>query len=334
VLPARGFHWVSRMHLLTGIGAYLTAPMWLAFLWVGMLISLQARFVRPEYFPPGFSLFPQWPVQDPVRAAQVFAGTIGLLLAPKLLGYLLLLGKRTLRRGCGGALRGFASLLIETLISGLAAPILMLMQTAAVLQILLGRDAGWSAQRRDDAAMPLRESFRRYRWHTVFGLLFAAAAYAVSQPLFLWMTPVIVGLLFAVPLAALTARSGAGQALRRLGLLAIPEERDPPPILERARELTASLCAVERQPGEVLAAFLDSPDLVELHRRMLPPPRRRSRRDLDVHLVVGLAKLDECTSLAEALEVLTEAEKRALLGSERGLERLAALWRSQKERTA
>ena len=29
VLPARGFHWVSRLHLLIGIGAYLTAPMWL-----------------------------------------------------------------------------------------------------------------------------------------------------------------------------------------------------------------------------------------------------------------------------------------------------------------
>jgi membrane glycosyltransferase len=102
----------------------------------------------------------------------------------------------------------------------------------------------------------------------------------------------------------------------------------------RAKELTASLSATERPPGEILAAFLDSPDLVELHRRMLPPPRRRSRRDLDVHLVVGLAKLDECADLEEALEVLTEAEKRALLGSERGLERLAALWQSQKHRAA
>jgi membrane glycosyltransferase len=334
VLPARGFHWVSRLHLLTGIGAYLTAPMWLAFLWVGMLISLQARFVRPEYFAPGFSLFPQWPVQDPVRAAQVFAGTIGLLLAPKLLGYLILLGKKALRRGTGGALRGFLGLLLETLISGLIAPVLMLMQTAAVLQILLGRDSGWSAQRRDDAAVPLRESFRLYRWHTLFGLIFAAAAYAVSPPLFLWMTPVIVGLLFAVPLAALTARPGLGVALRRLGLLSIPEERDPPPILARAQELTASLSAANIGSGNVIAAFLDSPELVDLHRRMLPPPRRRSRHDLDVHLVVGLAKLEECTTLEEALEVLTDAEKRALLGSERGLERLAALWRSQKDRAA
>jgi membrane glycosyltransferase len=329
VLPARGLHWASRLHLVTGIAAYLTAPAWLTFLLVGMLISLQARFVRPEYFAPGFSLFPQWPVQDPVRAAQVFAGTIGLLLAPKLLGYLILLGKKGLRRGCGGALRALLGLLIETLVSGLAAPILMLMQTAAVLQILLGRDAGWSAQRRHDATMPLRDSFRRYRWHTLFGLSLAAAAYAVSPPLFLWMTPVIVGLLFAVPLAALTARSGLGLALGRLGLLSIPEERDPPHILARANELTATWQALERKSGEVLAAFLDSHELVGLHRRMLPPPPRRSRRDLDVHLVVGLAKLEECANLEEALEVLTEAEKRALLGSERGLDRLLALRRGQ-----
>src|SRR5205085_5026430 len=159
-----------------------------------------------------------------------------------------------------------------------------------------------------------------------------AAAYAVSPPLFLWMTPVIVGLLFAVPLAALTARPRAGLALRRLGLLAIPEECDPPDILVGARERTAALRASERGPRENFAAFLDSPELVELHRRMLPPSPRRSRRDLDVHLVVGLAKLEECTNLDEALEVLTEPEKRALLGSERGLEKLAALWRSQKNR--
>ena len=51
VLPARGLHWVSRMHLLTGIGSYVTAPLWLLFLLAGILISIQARFVPPNYFP-------------------------------------------------------------------------------------------------------------------------------------------------------------------------------------------------------------------------------------------------------------------------------------------
>src|SRR5205085_7112405 len=84
VLPARGLHWVSRLHLLTGIGSYITAPMWLLFLIAGILISLQARFVPPEYFGSGPSLFPQWPAQDPVRSMWVFAGTMGILFVPKL----------------------------------------------------------------------------------------------------------------------------------------------------------------------------------------------------------------------------------------------------------
>ncbi|SCB55074.1 membrane glycosyltransferase [Bradyrhizobium shewense] len=85
VVPARGLHWLSRLHFMVGIGAYLTAPLWLLFLLLGMLISLQARFVRPEYFPKGFSLFPTWPAQDPVLAIWVFVATMGLLLLPKLL---------------------------------------------------------------------------------------------------------------------------------------------------------------------------------------------------------------------------------------------------------
>jgi membrane glycosyltransferase len=49
---------VAFLHLLTGIGSYLTAPLWLIFLVFGILVSLQAQFVRPEYFPKGFSLSP------------------------------------------------------------------------------------------------------------------------------------------------------------------------------------------------------------------------------------------------------------------------------------
>ena len=80
VLPARGLHWVSRLHLLTGIGSYLTAPLWFIFLGLGILVSLQAQFVRPEYFPKGFSLFPTWPAQDPILAAWVFVATMGMLI--------------------------------------------------------------------------------------------------------------------------------------------------------------------------------------------------------------------------------------------------------------
>jgi membrane glycosyltransferase len=91
VLSGRGLHWVSRLHLLMGIGSYIAAPLWLMFLVASILISVQARFVRPDYFPAGRSLFPAWPVIDPIRAMWVFVGTMAVLLAPKLLTYLVLL---------------------------------------------------------------------------------------------------------------------------------------------------------------------------------------------------------------------------------------------------
>ncbi|MDT8266839.1 glucan biosynthesis glucosyltransferase H, partial [Roseomonas sp. DSM 102946] len=222
VLPARGLHWISRLHLLTGIGSYITAPLWFLFLLVGLLTSLQARFIRPEYFPTGPSLFPDWPVVDPVRAMWVFIGTMGLLLVPKLLAWIALAFRPAERRGCGGAIRAFVSMLVETVIAGLMAPVTMLTQSVDVASILLGRDSGWNAQQREDGSLPFREVLRLYWRHTVFGLLFGGAAWLVSPYLALWMLPVILGLALAVPLAGWTARRGAGEALRRLGLLLIP----------------------------------------------------------------------------------------------------------------
>ena len=169
----------------------MAAPLWLFFLITGILISLQAQFIRPEYFPKTFTLYPQWPAQDPVRAAWVFAGTMSLLLAPKLIGYLAMLTDRAARKGFGGGIRAFFSMLTETLISGLIAPVMMSFNRPRDGDPER-RDSGWQAQRRDDGSLPLRAVMRRYAWHTAFGLLLALAAYGVSVSLFAWMTPVIV----------------------------------------------------------------------------------------------------------------------------------------------
>src|SRR6476619_1189373 len=128
VLPARGLHWVSRLHLLTGIGSYLTAPLWLAFLILGILVSLQAQFVRPEYFPKGFSLFPSWPAQDPILAAWVFVATMGMLIAPKMLAFIVLLTDRDMLKKFGGGVRVLAGIIGETILSGLTAPVMMIFQ--------------------------------------------------------------------------------------------------------------------------------------------------------------------------------------------------------------
>jgi membrane glycosyltransferase len=286
------------------------------------LISLQAHFIRPEYFPRGFALFPQWPVVDPVRAAWVFAGTFGLLLLPKILGLLALATERAARRGAGGTARAFAGMLVETLISGLMAPVLMSMQSRAVAQILRGRDAGWHAQRRDDGTLPVAEIVRGYLGQTALGVALAVAAYAISLPLLWWMSPVILGLLLAIPLAALTARPD--RRLRALGLLTIPEERDAPEIVARANRVLADLAPAA--DGDAVKHLFSEPALLDLHRGALVD-RARRRGEVEVDLVVALAKIEEATTLTEALALLTPREKMAVLSSRRGLD--ALVWRSR-----
>ncbi len=323
VLPARGLHGMSRLHLLTGIGSYVTAPLWLAFLLAGILIALQAHFIRPEYFPAGFALFPEWPAQDPVRAAWVFAGTMALLFLPKLLAWVAMLVHRRQRRDFGGGTRGLASVLLETIVSGLMAPVVMLDQSLTVVAALAGRDVGWNVQRRDDDALPWREIARVYAGHTLFGVLLAAAAYAVSWSLFLWMTPVIAGLLLAIPLAALTADARLGRRLRRIGLLLVPEERRPPSILVRANEL-ASRIGASLPEMDAIERLMGDPALVCAHAEMIEPHRRR-RGEVDVDLVVAMARIADARTPQEARRMLSDRELSAVLSDARGFEQLASM---------
>jgi membrane glycosyltransferase len=304
VVPARGLHWVSRLHFMVGIGAYLTAPLWLLFLLLGMLISLQARFVRPEYFPKGFSLFPTWPAQDPVLATWVFVATMGLLVVPKILSVVLLWTQPPARRQFGGGIPASTSVFVEVVVSALMAPVMMIFQSISVIEILIGRDAGWQTQRRDDGSVEHRELYRKYGIPTLCGIVMAAGAYAVSLPLLFWMLPVIIGLLFAIPIGALTAKPALGK------LFATPEETAPPPVLRRANELAASPWA---RPERALIALRGDPTLLKHHLESLPPPSRRGPDEIDVHLAMGRARIEASDSFDEAMAHLAPHETLAVL---------------------
>ena len=317
VLPTRGLYAISRLHLLTGIGSYITAPLWLLFILTGILIAVQARFVQPNYFPAGKSLFPQWPVIDPVRAMWMFVGTMGLLLVPKLLGCIAILLRGHERRGFGGALRLLAGMLLETIIAGLMAPVVMLTQSIDVVAILLGRDAGWGTQRRTDGAVSTAETARLYCRHTALGLLLGVVAWLVSTHLALWMLPVVMGLALAIPLALLTGRRWSGG-----GLLRTPEELTPPAVVARAAQLQRDW---QNEGLPDVARMLRDPVLLAVHKAMLPPPRRPRAEPLAAAVALGRAKLEEAETLEDALTALTPPEMAAVLADSSALQRLSAL---------
>ncbi|MGY3036393.1 membrane glycosyltransferase [Bradyrhizobium sp. USDA 4354] len=317
VLPARGLHWVSRLHLLTGIGSYLTAPLWLLFLVLGLLISLQAHFIRPEYFPKGFSLFPTWPQQDPVLAAWVFAATMGLLVLPKLLAYLVVISNREERSGFAGSSRAFVGVVCETLISALIAPCMMIFQSKAVVEILVGLDAGWQVQRRRDGELALGEIYSKFAGPTLCGLALSLSAYAVSLPLLAWMSPVALGLLLSIPLGIATSLR-----LRRPGIFATPQTITPPAVVLRANELAAS------EPTEIAGALRQlsrDSELLGGHLGSLSLPNPRRFGPVDVPLATATVKVGGCETLEDAAAWLDKSELRAVLGHPALLERVLAL---------
>ncbi|WP_314959896.1 glucans biosynthesis glucosyltransferase MdoH [Bradyrhizobium cosmicum] len=319
VLPARGLHWVSRLHLLTGIGSYLTAPLWLLFLLLGILISLQAYFVKPEYFPKGFSLFPTWPAQDPVLAAWVFAATMGLLIVPKLLAYVVLLTRRTERQAFGGGFRVLLAVLAESLLAALIAPSMMIFQSTAVAEILLGRDAGWQVQRRSDGRITRDEVYRKFTVPTLCGLAMAASAYAVSLPLLLWMSPVIIGLVCAIPIGLVTST-----APRMAHLFATPEDNRAPALLQRAREL-ASLARIETRGA--LLELKQNPALLGPHMQSLETPPRKSSQ-VDIDLAIARAKIEQSDDFEEVVSSLSARETLAVLKHRHALEQVMRMPRA------
>jgi membrane glycosyltransferase len=313
VITASGLKLPTRQHFATGIMSYLASPFWLFQLIVGIALVLQTTYIRPEYFARDFGLFPVWPRFDPERALTLFAITMGILLAPKVFGLVLMLLRGDGRRACGGAIRLTLSALIEIVLSALLAPILMLIQSGSVFQILLGRDTGWQPQRRDDGSIPFNDIVRRHRWHTLLGAFVGLSAFLIATSLFLWMSPTIVGLLLAIPLSWLSGQLAVGLALKRVGLLRTPEEHRPPPIAVRSNELQARNAELGFDDTDALLALYQNPGLRERHEDMLPPPITRRRGEIEADRAIAEAKLVDAETIDDALAWLKPKERMVVL---------------------
>jgi membrane glycosyltransferase len=323
VIGGRGLHWVSRSHILTGIMSYLASPLWLLLILSGLALTLQAHYIRPEYFKDEFQLFPSWPRIDAERALALFALTMGVLFTPKILGLIAFMFNRTDRKAAGGVFGLIASFVFEVVVSALIAPIMMLIQTGAVMEILMRRDAGWKPQRRDDGGLPLKDLIVRHRWHVLSGIALAWAAIADSWVLFAWLSPAILGMIFAVPISGLTGSTPIGRFIKRIGLLRTPEERNPPPIQARMDEARpAYVDAVAATP--TLVEIVADPELLMQHLALIDRMAPRPPGRVDPVSALALAKVGEAETITEAVSFLDPKEKATLIATPRILEALAA----------
>lgn len=327
LLAAKGLRPVNRLHLLLGIAAYVSSPLWLLF----MLLS--AIITRHELLNP---TEPRLPVADWAARLQLDLGgqaslllgiTIALLFLPKVLAILDLRRRPQERAAFGGWLMVVASAVLETGLFTLLAPVLMLFHTKFIALTLTGRGVQWIAQRRGTEGEPeWREVILTHVGHSLIGLGAGAAAWWVSPVMFGWLAPVLLGLILAIPVSLLTGQREAGRRLRRWGLLLVPEETRPPLILGRL-EARLEACRSHLAPIPELAsdqgllqAVLD-PYVNAVHVSLL---RERDRPEKTTS--------DRFEALRETLLrlgpiALSRAEKLTLLQDAESLQELhQALW--------
>lgn len=221
LILAPGLKGWSRFVFLQGIFAYVVSALWAIFLITSVLATIFAP--EPNYFPDSYQLFPVFPDDRTREITALFIGIVGLLTLPKLaIVAEAALTRRTL--GFGGTLRAAGSVLVEILLTSLLAPVMMVYQTRAILQIVRGQDGGWPANARGEGELGLTAALRAAYWVSLIGAVVVASVWYLAPDLVLWLLPVGIPMLLAPVLIAATSRPLRG------GLFAVPEQTSVPAV--------------------------------------------------------------------------------------------------------
>jgi membrane glycosyltransferase len=215
LVGCRSLHPMSRAQFVMGALAYLSSPLWLAALAIGLLIELKN--------PVDWASF--WYFLHP-RVTPFMLGTMAsafLLVGPKLMGAALVLTRPRTRRAFGGAGPVARSVAAEVALSAVLAPLFMVANTMAVAQFLRGRDAGWRPQQREADGLAWSDARRAMRPQMIVGAIFAVAL-SFRPDLAVSFAPIVLPLLFAPHLAVWTSRRSVGAAFAARGLLTIPDD--------------------------------------------------------------------------------------------------------------
>ncbi|PJI84262.1 membrane glycosyltransferase [Yoonia maricola] len=240
ILNARGFHPISRFHLLQGAVAFLLSPAWFI-----VILIWSAIWAIPEetvsYFSSANPLQPVWPTAEPIDGLVVLTFIYTMLLMPKIIGTFALGVRGRTRTDYGGWPTLAGTALIEVLLSILYAPVMMVQQTIAVIYALCGWSRAWVPQNRSRTGYSWAEVFRFHIVETVTGT--AMVAGIVLGGVSLWLAPIAFSLVLAAPLSKLSGMRVSDLAYRVLRLDS-PQNLREPRVVRRARDERARLKAM------------------------------------------------------------------------------------------
>ncbi|WP_182865565.1 glucans biosynthesis glucosyltransferase MdoH [Stieleria mannarensis] len=260
LVAAEGFRALSRFHFASGVLAFATAPLWIAFTFlciVGAAVERHSASDATTVFSSASKI-----------ALALFAVSMAFLLLPKLWSVLLVI--RHPSRAADGRIAHALSVLIETVASVLLSPIMACFHSWFVLAALSGVNVRWSTQQRDEHVLTWREAARQFAGFTLFGITSLALIAWAMPSLLPWFSPMTGGLLLSIPIAKLASSVTLGQGLRAWGLLLIAEEQTPAQVIRyhqsALRRGESVRHRIDRRP--LFEQFLLDPALNVLHGRI------------------------------------------------------------------
>jgi len=176
---------------------------------------------------------------------------------------------------------------------------------------LTGVKLAWKSPPRHDAATGLGEALRRHALGSVFALTWIGVILVSSAAFQWWLSPVLAGLLLAIPISAWTSRAAPGRWLKARGLFLIPEERMQPAVLAEADRYAAAFGATPGFADAVTDAAVQAEVLRSIPAR---PAARGAKAQAQTRLVARAA--------SEGPRALTQADRLRLLASAQALRAL------------
>jgi membrane glycosyltransferase len=241
LINAPGLKFWSRFTFIQGIMAYMASPLWLL-----LLVTSIAAAVLPEQgrVHPGFAPSPQsmWVLG---------AGVAAILVLPKFLILLRgLLGGSN--RRFGGTRNAALSVIGEIVFSTVLAPIMLLFQTRAVVQVLFGLDGGWPATTRGQNWVAPRDALRASWWIVALGLATLVATAVFAPQITAWVIPAALPAVLAPVLISWSSKPPRNDTLPVL--FRTDPELSPSPVIVEYQSIVAIWTNRVEQSAELAIA--------------------------------------------------------------------------------
>lgn len=225
LLLAPGLKLWSRFTFVQGIMAYLASPLWLALLATSIVAGVlpdQPRILRDL-------------AVQPVEVWALGVAVAAVLVLPKML--ILIRGAFDgQNRRFGGTPLALLFILGEIGLSTILAPTMLLLQTRAVAQVLLGLDGGWPPTGRGQNWVSIGEAARATWWIVALATLALGTTLVFAPGAAVWVIPATLPAMAAPVLISATSRPWISQSP---AVFRTEIEIAPSPVLVEQRAILA-----------------------------------------------------------------------------------------------